>query len=468
MRLTTNRNLRSIVLLASLLMIVTIIIYSCSDPDSPSFNDPPPITQLSDEVAIKWAEMTLYTMRFSSFNSPTYASRSLAYSGLAMYESIVQGDATNQSLEGQLTGLNLPEIDQNEKYHWALSLNAAERTILKLLYPVPENSHRFVHARIDSLYEAINTSLIAEKTDPRVTERSISFGESIANAIYEWSLSDGGDKGYKKNFDPTFAFPSGDSYWIPPVRGQTISNYPLHPHWGSNRAFASANNDLAIPEIIPFSTDPGSEYYKKYKAVYDKDPVLTQEELEIAAWWADDPTETFSPPGHSFYLSVLAVKKADVNIVQASETFARVGMAVCDAFIHCWKVKYTYFNERPSTYVTKYINDEWIQFWPEPPFPAFPSGHSIQSAAAATVLTDLYGDSFSFTDNAHENHRRYDDLRFWELKFPARSFSSFWDAADECAYSRFLGGIHTQQDNDVGATEGIKVGNNINALNWKK
>jgi hypothetical protein len=167
-------------------------------------------------------------------------------------------------------------------------------------------------------------------------------------------------------------------------------------------------------------------------------------------------------------LSALAVKKADVNIIHAAETFARVGMAVCDAFIHCWKVKYTYFNERPSSYVTKYIDSEWSQFWPEPPFPAFPSGHSIQSAAAATVLTNLYGDSFSFTDDAHKGHRRYDDLRFLNLKYPARAFESFWDAANECAYSRFLGGIHTQQDNDVGTAEGIRIGNNINALSWRK
>ena len=44
---------------------------------------------------------------------------------------------------------------------------------------------------------------------------------------------------------------------------------------------------------------------------------------------------------------------------------------------------------------TQHIDQRWESFWPDPPFPAFPSGHAIQAAAAATVLTDLYGDNFS-------------------------------------------------------------------------
>lgn len=103
-----------------------------------------------------------------------------------------------------------------------------------------------------------------------------------------------------------------------------------------------------------------------------------------------------------------------------------------------------------------------------PPFPAFPSGHSIQSAAGATLLTDLFGEPFSFTDSSHAGYRRYDDVRFLDLRYLPRSFSSFWEAANVCAHSRFLGGIHTQQDNDKGQQDGIKVGENVNALHWTK
>jgi hypothetical protein len=335
------------------------------------------------------------------------------------------------------------------------------------LYPAPGNSHRFIHDRIDSLANAVYTDA-SKETEPEIATQSVAFGEAVAQAIFEWSLTDGGDQGYTRNFEPEFVFPSGPSYWVPPSRGQTVSQYPLHPHWGDNRPFVKANKLIPVPEIAPFSTDSTSDYYTMYKAVYDKDKTLSLEEREIAAWWGDDPTETFSPPGHSYYLATIAIENSNANISTAAEGYARVGIAVADAFINCWKTKYTYFNERPSSFVRQYIDETWVQFWPEPPFPAFPSGHAMHSAAAATVLTDLFGDSFSFTDNCHEGFRRYDDLRFMDLTYPARTFSSFWEAANESAYSRFLGGIHTQQDNDVAQDEGRKVGENVNALQWTR
>lgn len=451
--------------LLTCIVLFILVFNSCRKNDVTAYQEVPKLSDAPADIAVKWADMTLYSIRFSAFNTPTYSSRSLGYLGLAMYESIVQGDSAHRSMNGQLNGLSLPLQETGKPYHWILSLNAAQDTLLKLLYPVPGNSHRFIHQRIDSLSKAVYAEQ-SKDIAPETVDRSIQFGRAVALAIYNWSLTDGGDKAYTRNFDPNYVFPTGPSYWVPPVRGQTVSLYPLHPHWGNNRTFVTANSTLPVPPILPFSTDTASAYYKIYKAVYDKDHNLTLEEREIAAWWGDDPTETFSPPGHSYYLATIAIKKNSTSIIKAVETYARTGMAVADAFINCWKAKTTYFNERPSSFVKKYIDNDWIQFWPEPPFPAFPSGHSTQSAAAATVLTDLCGEPFSFTDNAHTGYRRYDDVRFFDLIYPARSFTGFWDAARECAYSRFLGGIHTQHDNDVGQQEGQLIGENVNALQW--
>ena len=421
----------------------------------------------TSNVAVQWAEMSLYTIRFSSSNTPTYASRSLGYLGLAMFESIVPGYPEYQSLEGQLNGLMLPKILPNQKYDWIITLNSSQSTLLKLLYPVPENSHRYVHEKIDSVNKAI-LHYRSKTNDKSVVDNSLKFGKDIAEAIYNWSLNDGGSMGFQRNYDPMFAFPSDLSYWIPPLVGQTISRYPLHPTWGKNRTFVSSNSNLAIPAIIPYSVNPASAYYQQYKAVYDKNKQLTQEEKEIAAWWGDDPTETASPPGHSYSLATIASKQTKASIIKAAEAYAKTGLAVADAFINCWKVKVIYFNERPSSYVRANIDSTWVQFWPEPPFPAFPSGHSIQSAAAATVLTNVFGDNFAFKDHSLEGHRRYDFPGFDGLRYQARSFKSFNEAADECAYSRFLGGIHTQQDNETGTSMGKIVGQNVVSLKWKK
>jgi membrane-associated phospholipid phosphatase len=438
---------------------------SCSKNSGSGYLQPESSANIAPDPALKWTDMSLYTFRFSSFNSPTYTSRSMGYLGLAMYEAVVNGDPSHISLNNQLNGLSLPQADKNKTYNWVISLNAAEDTLLKLLYPVPDNSHRYVHEKIDSLANAIYDEF-AKMTDPGILKSSVQFGQDIALAIYAWSVTDGGDKGFNRNFDPNYIFPTGPSYWVPPVRGQTVSQYPLHPYWGENRSFVAANGNIPIPPIEHFSTDTASNYYKMYRAIYDKDPLLTKDEREIAAWWADDPTESFSPPGHSYYLASLAIKKLRPSLVIAAEAYARTGIAVADAFINCWKVKVKYFNERPSSYVKRYIDPSWIQFWPEPPFPAFPSGHSNQAAAGATVLTDLFGDNFAFTDDSHEGHRRYDDPRFLDLVYPARNYQSFWAAANECGYSRLLGGIHTKQDNETGLKEGQQVGNNVNALHW--
>ena len=407
-------------------LIVAVIFFpSCKKNDVISVQDIPVLSQQPADVAVKWADMTLYTIRYSAFNTPTYSSRSLGYLGLALYESIVSGDSTHRSLSGQLNGLSLPMAETGKSYHWILSLNAAQDNLLRLLYPVPGNSHHVIHERIDSLYQSVFKEQ-SKGISLETIERSVQFGKAVAVAIYNWSSSDGGNNAFTRNFDQNYIFPSGSSYWIPPSRGQTISLFPLHPYWGNNRTFLLANSTISVPPILSFSTDPASDYYKMYKEVYDKDRILTLEEREIAAWWGDDPIETFSPPGHSYYLATIAIKNSKSKVVKAAEAYARTGLAVADAFIYCWKAKSTYFNERPSSFVKKYIDPAWIQFWPEPPFPAFPSGHATQSAAAATVLTDLFGGSFSFTDDSHKGFRWYDDLRFLDLRYPSRSFNSFW------------------------------------------
>ncbi len=139
-------------------------------------------------------------------------------------------------------------------------------------------------------------------------------------------------------------------------------------------------------------------------------------------------------------------------------------MAVADAFINCWKWKYHFFSERPNTFIPAYIDEEWESFWPDPPFPAFPSGHAIQAAASACVLMDLFDNQTVFTDSSHVGRPR-DKIR--DVDFKARNFKSIWEIATETADSRFFGGIHVPQDNEVGLTEGVRIAENVNRLNWK-
>ncbi|WP_375446253.1 vanadium-dependent haloperoxidase [uncultured Fibrella sp.] len=423
---------------------------------------PTPVLDPSTSVALRWGQMTLSIMYQLPLNTPTYGSRSLGYAGLTMYECVVNGTTTHRSLAAQLSGLTaLPLPESGQMYNYPLALNAGQAAILKNLFAfAPTDRLR----RVDSLEAAINGEFISI-TQPDVVTRSASYGKAVAEAIFTWSKTDGGFEGYKRNFDPGYSFPHGAGYWNPPINGQIVSGFPLHPTWGKNRTFAPANSTLPVPEMTAYSTNRSSAYYKEFAAVYTKNQTLTPEEKAIAAWWGDDPTETFSPPGHSYNLANIVVKTAGPNLVKAAETYARVGMAVADGFVNCWKAKYTYHCERPSTYVRANIDPAWTQFWPEPPFPAFYSGHSVQSAASATVLEALYGTSFQFVDTSHQGRPR-DQIR--KIDYVPRTFNSFWATAEEAALSRFYGGIHTRQDNEIGLAEGKKIGQHINELTWSR
>lgn len=414
------------------------------------------------DLATKWAEMTLFITKNTPSNSPTYSSRCLGYIGLTMYESIVNGYPTYKSLAGQLDSLdNLPLPEKDKNYDWHLSLNAAQAFILKNIYNQTSDQNKL---KIDSLENAIYTFYTNKNNNKEVINRSVSFGKNIASTIFEWSKTDGGHRAYLKNFDKKMVNPIRLGCWSPPLYGQSFSHYPLHPHWGQNRTFLKQNHEISPPSVIPFDTMPNSPYYKQFEAVYNQEKILTQDQKEAAIWWSDDPDETFTPPGHSYYLANTVVKITNPPLIKCAETYAKVGMAVADAFTNCWKWKYQFFTERPNNYVTQHIDPRWESFWPDPPFPAFPSGHAIQAAATATVLTDLYGEKFEFTDNAHVGRKR-DELR--NTDFKARHFNSFWEVAEETAKSRFYGGIHAPQDNNAGLEKGKVVGENINRLHWK-
>jgi hypothetical protein len=415
------------------------------------------------EIATAWADMTNYITKTTPANSPTFASRCFGYIGLTMYESVVNGYPEYQSVAPQLNGLgNLPLPGKGTNYNWTLALNAGQAEILRNIYIQTSDKNK---SKIDSLEDHFEGLFKKLNPNESISNRSILYGKKVAQLIFEWSKTDGGHRGYLKNFDKKLVFADKPGCWRPPLYAQSFSHFPLHPHWGKNRTFLAVDSSIAAPIFILFDTLPGSAYYNQFMQVYEKEKILTQEEKETAIWWSDDPDATPTPPGHSYYLATLAIKKTKPHLVKCAETYARLGMAVADAFRNCWKWKYEFFTERANTYIPQHIDLRWESFWPDPPFPAFPSGHAIQAAAAATVLTDLYGDNFSFTDSAHVG-RPKDEIRNTEFK--ARRFNSFWQAAEETAMSRFYGGIHTPQDNARGLEKGKIIGNNINQLHWKK
>lgn len=430
-------------------------------------NQPIRISEKDNIIALKWSKLTLDFINKQSHKSPTFISRTLGYIGLTMYETVVNSSTQYQSIAQQLNGsIDLPKPVAGQKYDWEIALNAGQSKIIRLLWqPLKTEYGRFTIRKLDSLENVI----LIEKTeivqDTSIVNRSINYGKAIADAVYEWSKTDGGHEMNFKSFDPTYKYPTGINYWIPPVGGQSPVLMPLHPYWGKNRPFAKANAELPIVPMLSISEDTTSAYFRQFMEVYSIQKNLTQEQKEIANWWGDDPAFTTAPPGHSYHLASIILKNQKTDLVVSAMTFAKVGMACADAFINCWKNKYSYHSERPKAYIQRNIDKKFVQYWPEPPFPAFPSGHSTQMAATAEVLISVFGDNISFVDDTHQG-RPKDTLR--NVEYKARSFNRISQIAEECGISRLYGGIHTMQDNLVGLAEGKKIGQNINQIHWKR
>ena len=273
------------------------------------------------EMATGWGELSIYITKNTPANSPTYASRCFGYIGLTMYESIVHGYPSYHSMAGQLNELEaLPLPENGAEYDWLAALNAGQALIIKRIYNQTSDENKL---KVDSL-EALFFDQISGEVDAEVAERSVAYGREIAEAIFEWSKTDGGHRGYLKNFDKNLKLPTGEGRWEPPLYAQSISHYPLHPHWGDNRTFLEKNSRIPTPELIPHDTTPGSPYYTQFMEVYEKDKELTQEEKEAALWWGDDPADTFTPPGHSYYIATAVLKAKNPDLIKCAETYAKM------------------------------------------------------------------------------------------------------------------------------------------------
>ncbi len=411
----------------------------------------PPAGTFNSEVPLAWFKLQLKLVKESPGFSPPVGSRAFGYIGVTLYEAVVPGIETHQSLAGQLNGLtNLPQLESGCEYHWPTVANSALASIVKRLFANAMGANK---AAIDKL-QAEFAGTFKPSLKAEVFNRSAAHGRAVADAIFIWSLNDGGHEGYLKNFPETYTPPDGPGLWVstpPEISGA------LQPYWGSNRPFVLSSGSDCHPGPPPvYSEQSDSPFYYEALQVYNSVKNLSPDQRVIAEFWADDPVETSTPPGHSISILNQILEQKEATLDVAAEAYAKVGIAVTDAFIACWKVKFQYNLQRPITYITNFIDPTWTSPIATPSFPEYTSGHSVQSGAAAQVLTEMFG-SIVFTDNTHNSS-----------KFAPRTFSSFLEAADEAAISRLYGGVHYRSAIEKGVVQGKCIGQKVSALKFRK
>lgn len=411
-------------------------------------------TVQSGEVTMDWFDLHLRLVRETPGFSPPIAARSFGYAGVALYETVAPGMEGYQSLVGQLNELSaLPQSNPRAVYHWPAAANSALATINRHLFPTATEENL---AAIEALYNQYASQFETEIA-PDVFIRSVLWGRMIADAVYAWSMNDGGHEGYSRNFPADYAPPGGEGLWTPTPRSGGEPQPALLPYWGNNRPFVlDAGDQCAPPAPESYSELPESAFYLEAQEVYQTVNNLSDEQIEIAKFWSDDPGATATPGGHSISILTQVLRQEHAELGLAAEAYARMGIAITDAFIGCWNIKYQYNLLRPVTYIQTLWDAEWLPSLNTPPFPEYPSGHSVQSGAAAAVLTALFGDHYAFVDHTHEDRG-----------FAPRSFNSFNQFAREAAMSRLYGGIHYRMAIELGIEQGVCIGAQVNALAFR-
>jgi len=179
----------------------------------------------------------------------------------------------------------------------------------------------------------------------------------------------------------------------------------------------------------------------------------------IALYWDDNPNVSnnighlnyfihkISPGGHWIMITKQACEQKNISIQKTAQAYTLTAIAIFDGFISCWDEKYKTNLIRPITIINREVDKNWQPYLQTPPFPEFTSGHSVTSNAAATVLTALLSDNFSFEDKT-------------EIPFGqgTRKFSSFNEASLESSTSRVYGGIHYPETAKISVEQGKAVG----------
>ncbi len=382
--------------------------------------------------------------------TPPVASRIYVYAHLAHYITLqsLRSDSL-QMIRSKVSGLEDFKLPESQEVNPELSaLLAFSNTGKKLIY-----SEYYFKDLADNLKaKAIRLGL-----SENVIYNSEKYASEISKLLSTWIDK---DMYTETRTYPRFTSTKNSENWR-----ETPPDYlsGLEPYWDKIRAMViDSANVFAYKPLPDYSTEKDSDFYKMVDEVYQESKNTTLEKGKIAWFWDCNPIMTihkghmtttihkFTPPGHWLNIINQISTNENSDYYKTTKAYTMTSMAMFDAIIAVWYVKYKTDLVRPVTYIQENIDAEWTPVLQTPPFPEYTSGHSATSASAAEILTSIYGDNYKFTDNTQ--------LRFGLEK---RTFKSFREAANQVNLSRFYGGIHYMQGVEEGGRQGKEVANLI-------
>lgn len=348
-----------------------------------------------------WSETALKLVVKYQKN-PLRAARLLALLHVAMHDAIVAAAREKLGEAAQLA-----------------ALHAAGSSLITYLFP------QEVPGQYDALGYSAKIALLAtyRKQQDKIAH-GWHIGRAVANVVIDRALFDGWDFGWDPRSRPA-AFP-GAWQAAPPLNVYR----PTEPRAKDWRTWVLTRADeIVVPPPTPYDSP---KYWAEAREVYETHKTLMAAQKRIAEDW-NLGLGTVTPPGVWNGLARKVVVEKKLNTAETARVFAALNVAMADAMIACWHVKFTHWTQRPITAIRSKWDEEFLPHVITPSFPSYTSGHSAVSGAAASVLARF------FPHRAEEFHAK----------------------AAEAARSRLYGGIHFESDNREGLVLGQKVGEKV-------
>ena len=403
-------------------------------------------------ATIPWTRVALETIRTQRAAAfPTRSARALGVLHLGMHDALVAArdarDAYDRTrpagLDGRIDPL-LPARGSSYPDERAVVAGAAE-ALLSYLFPDAPQGRFERLAR-----QAASSRLWAGVSYRSDVARGLDLGRAVAAAAVDRAAADGHAAPWDFE-DERLCSTEGcagpdEAHWVPTPTGfQYPPSDPMASRW---ETYLMESPGQFLPPSPP--AYGSAEFMSELEEVKRLSTEATEDEKELAFFWDDGPG-TYSPAGHWNDIAIDLVRNRGFGTMETARTFALMNAAIRDAFVATWHAKYHYWSIRPVTVIRReriagavnpYYDPGWLPNLGTPPFPAYPSGHSAESAAAARVLQYLMPDS----------GERSKDVA--SQMGPAGSID---ELAEQVADSRLLGGIHFRSDNEAALILGRRI-----------
>lgn len=366
------------------------------------------------------------------FANPPYAARAYALVSAAIYDALVvtwhykmqykrpAPYKVDGGIDVDVPQTNLPSWPSEDA-----TIAAAACEVMKLLFP---GEVGYLNSKAQ---EHKNSRLWAGANVMSDIAAGDSIGRKVGALIVARAKTDGAGSagGNKKVWDSlaNTAVTRGEIAWKSlevPARPPMLPLFCNVKMWVCTPADLQAQRAMCVPPSVH-----SQEFKDALAEVKHYSKKITREQFRIVSFWADG-AGTYTPPGHWNFIATDLIYKRQYSEIRTARALCYMNLAMFDAAVVCWDLKFYYMVPRPSQ-----MDPEIKTATGVPNFPAFTSGHSSFSSAAATVLGYI---------------------------MPEES-GQLWGQAVEASMSRLYGSIHYRFDCDGGLKSGRSVGDMVKA-----